>query len=335
MAGGSLCVHKYEDVISLENLLEAWGEFKVGKKTRLDVQEFEHNLMTNLIILHESLVDGTYIHKSYNARAINDPKPRKIHIASVRDRVLHRAIYRRLYPFFDRIFIADSFSCRDNKGTHRALQRFEVMARQVSMNNTKTCWVLKCDVRQFFASIDHRVLLELLSKKIADEKLLWLLANIIASFSSSKPGVGLPLGNLTSQLLSNVYLHEMDLFVEQGLRIKNYIRYADDFVLLSRDYDELKSQLYVISDWLGVELKLWLHPNKVSIETMASGVDFLGWVHFQKHRVLRGVTRKRMIRNVAKGAGKESLASYRGMLGWGNGYKIASKLPKSGGEGLT
>lgn len=326
LVGKILFEHKYEEIISLENLFEAWGEFRVGKKIKAAVQRFELNLMSNLITLHESLTDGTYRHSEYRTRIINDPKRRVINVAGVRDRVLHRAIYRKLYPFFDKLFIADSFSCRNEKGTHKALDRFKLMAGQVSMNNRRTCWVLKCDVRQFFASIDQRVLLQILSKRIVDKKIMWLLARIISSFSSSRPGVGLPLGNLTSQLLANVYLNELDQFVKQKMKIKHYIRYADDFVLLSRDKYELRRLLYVISDWLSAELKLWLHPAKVSISTMASGVDFLGWVHWPEHRILRGVTKKRMLRKVEIGVGENSLASYRGMLSWGNTYELSKNL---------
>lgn len=322
----SRCSHKYENIISFENLLAAWDEFRVGKKMKPDVQKFERHLATNLLSLHESLEDGTYCHGAYTKMIINDPKRRVIHKASVRDRVLYRAIYRQLYPFFDKLFMADSFSCRNKKGTHRALKRFEETARQVSRNNTKTCWVLKCDVRQFFASINHGVLVQILWTRITDEKIMWLLAGIIGSFSSSTLSVGLPLGNLTSQLLANVYLNELDQFVKQKLKVKNYIRYADDFVLLSRDRSELKRLLYVISDWLGKELKLCLHPDKVSIDTVASGVDFLGWVHWPEYRVLRDVTRKRMLKKVAGGVSEESLASYRGMLKWGNGYKLSGNL---------
>ena len=210
-----VCVgHTYAKIISLENLFEAWEEFKAGKKLKLDVQAFERNLMTNLITLHESLNTGTYRHAPYKTIIINDPKRRVINIATVCDRVLHRAIYRQLYPFFDKLFIADSFSCRNDKGTHRALNRFKVIAGQVSKNNHQTCWVLKCDVRQFFASINHLTLLKILSRRIADKKIMWLLSQIINSFSSTAPGVGLPLGNLTSQLLSNIYLNELDQFIK-------------------------------------------------------------------------------------------------------------------------
>jgi retron-type reverse transcriptase len=315
--------HKYEEIISLENLLEAWCEFRIGKKLRQDVQEFEHNLMSELIILQESLENGTYQHSPYQAFIVNDPKRRSIHKASVADRVLHRAIYRQLYTVFDTQFIEGSFSSRRSKGVHKALEQFMKFSRGVSVNYHKTAWVLKCDIRQFFASIDHRVLTKILKKYIDDDRLLNLLAAIIGSFSASTPGVGLPLGNLTSQLLANVYLNEMDQFIKHELKVKYYVRYADDFVLMSRDRAVLKRQLYLISDWLGVYLQLFIHPKKLSIATVASGVDFLGWVHFPHHRTLRTVTKRRMMMRLKMSNNENGVASYLGLLGYGDGYKIA------------
>ena len=135
--------YTYEDIISLENLLAAWREFVKGKRKKLDVQEFGLRLMDNVISLHEDLRMKTYRHGDYQAFRIYDPKPRNIHKATVRDRLLHRAIYRKLYLFFDRVFIADSFSCRYDKGTHGAINRFRQFIWKVSENNTKTCWILK------------------------------------------------------------------------------------------------------------------------------------------------------------------------------------------------
>src|SRR3989344_4968591 len=135
--------HTYNDIISLENLLEAWREFLNGKRGRKDVQVFERDLMGNIISLHEELAQRTYTHSAYHAFNISDPKPRNIHKASVRDRLLHRALYRVLYPFFDRAFISDSYSCRRGKGTHKAISRFRFFGRRTSKNHTKTAWVLK------------------------------------------------------------------------------------------------------------------------------------------------------------------------------------------------
>ena len=166
----------------MENLLISWQEFLRGKKKRNDVILFQSKLMNNIFDLHNDLKNKTYKHGQYEAFKINDPKPRDIHKASVRDRLLHHAIYRILYPYFNKKFIYDSYSCRLGKGTHRAIYRFEKFQRIVSQNNTKTCSILKCDIRKFFANIDHDFLKEILQKHIQDENILWLLSQVIDSF---------------------------------------------------------------------------------------------------------------------------------------------------------
>src|SRR3989338_5686030 len=168
----------YKDIISIENLLLAWEEFLNGKKNKIDAQEFQLNLFDNIISLYNSLQTKTYTHAGYKAFNISDPKPSNIHKASVRDRLLHHAIYKILYPYFDRLFIFDSYSCRVAKGTHKAIERFKKFGNQVSKSNTKTCWVLKCDIRKFFASINHKILLDILKKYIKDREIIWLLERI-------------------------------------------------------------------------------------------------------------------------------------------------------------
>ncbi len=317
--------HSFEDIICIKNLLAAWQEFLPGKRAKPDVQEFGLHLMDNLFALHYELAHHTYNHGSYQAFRINDPKPRKIHKSSVRDRLLHHAVYRILYPFFDRTFISDSFSCRLGKGTHKALNRFRAFQYQVSQNDTRICWVLKCDIKKFFEHINHYILIRILKEHISDQNIMWLLENVIHSFSAA-PGRGLPLGNLTSQLLVNIYMNEFDQFAKHALKSKYYIRYADDFVILSHDKTRLEGLLPRIDNFLTERLALTLHPNKISIETVASGIDFLGWVHFSDHRVLRTVTKRRMIRKLQNEFTKESLASYVGLLGYGNAKKILNSL---------
>lgn len=317
----------YEHIISLENLLEAWLEFAVGKRARRDVQEFERNLMDNIMILHGDLFSKTYRHSPYHAFNISDPKPRNIHKATVRDRLLHHAIYRILYPYFDTKFVHDSYSCRNNKGVHCATERFRTFSYKVSKNNTRTAWVLKCDIRKFFASIDHVILEKMLARHIHDQDVLRLLRSVIGSFHSSKFFVGLPLGNLTSQLLVNIYMNEFDQFVKQTLNAKYYVRYADDFVILSHDKTYLELMLSKIRMFLSTTLALELHPHKVSIATVASGVDFLGWVYFPDHQVLRTTTKKRMFRNImAKGGKEETVQSYFGLVSHGNSWKLRQKI---------
>lgn len=314
--------HGFHDIASVENLVEAWREFVRGKRGRRDVQEFGMHLMDNVFALHADLTHHTYWHGGYQAFNISDPKPRNIHKASVRDRLVHHALYRALYPFFNRTFIADSYSCRLKKGTHKALDRFRAFSYNVSKNHTRTAWVLKCDIRKFFASIDQTILMDILRIYIPDDEILWLLQEIIGSFSSTVPGVGLPLGNLTSQLLVNVYMNQFDQFMKHDLHARHYIRYADDFVIFSHDREWLCDLIPQIEVFLRDRLRLTLHPDKVFIKTLASGVDFLGWVHFPDHRVLRTATKRRMMKRLVMHPVLESFASYRGLLQHGDTYKI-------------
>ena len=317
----------FELIISLDNLLLAWREFSKGKRTKPDVLFFQSRLMDNLLDLHQELKTHTYRHGSYKHFRIADPKPRDIHKASVRDRLVHHAIYRVLYPYFDRKFIADSYSCRVNKGTHRAMDRFRDFAFKVSKNHTKTCWVLKCDIKKFFASIDHGTLKNILAKHISDQDTLWLLSNVIDSFSTEgKLGVGLPLGNLTSQLLVNIYMNEFDQYVKHTLKVKYYVRYADDFVILSPDRKYLKQLFITLVQFLHDRLKIVPHPTKCFIKTYSSGLDFLGWVHFPYTRVLRTSTKRRMLRSLSWYPRRETVNSYRGLLSHGNTRKIGRAL---------
>ena len=330
--------HKFEDIISLENLFSAWQEFIVGKKNKRDVQEFGRNLFDNILSLHKDLEKGNYCHGDYRSFFVNDPKRRHIHKASVRDRLLHHAVYRILYSFFDRKFISDSFSCRLGKGTYKAIDCFRQMIYVVSKNNTRTCWALKCDIRKFFANINHKILIGILKECIKDKKILWLLENIIESYCTERAveiikekdccGAGLPLGNLTSQLFANIYMNEFDQYVKHGLRVKYYVRYADDFVFLSENKEYLKNLIPKIQSFLQDELKLSLHPKKVILKTIFSGIDFLGWINFCDHRVLRRATRRRMLRRITDSSKDKALQSYLGLLRHGNTERLRSMTLK-------
>ena len=331
-----------------------------GKRKRRDVAEFSVHLMDHILQLHQELQEGTYRHGGYQAFKLNDPKPRHIHKASVRDRLVHHAVYRMLYPYFDRKFIFDSYSCRNTKGTHRAIRRFASMARAVSHNHTRTCWVLQCDIRKFFASIDHTVLIDMLKQHIPDQRIMRLLENIIGSFQTfpgkglpsttlysslshvprslalnrfpayqslgNKAVLGLPLGNLTSQLFVNVYMDRFDQFMKRELKVKHYIRYADDFVMVSEDKDYLSSLLPAIKTFLNQQVHLTLHRGKVSLRTVASGVDFLGWITFPHHRVLRTTTKRGMFRRLEEHLTPETVQSYLGLLHHGNGYSLQQEV---------
>lgn len=317
--------HTYEDIISVDNILASWREFLRGKRKREGVQAFQLHLMDNVLRLHRELADRAYTHGEYEQFCIADPKSRLIHKASVRDRLVHHCLYRKLYPFFDRTFIADSYSCRKLKGAHKALDRFRRFFWKVSQNNTRTCWVLKCDIKKCFASIDHAILKSILAEYIPDWDIRQLLAEVIDSFhTNGENGVGLPLGNLTSQLFVNIYLNEFDQFIKHTLKGKCYIRYADDFVLLSNDKTELEQAIPQIRTFLYENLCLQAH--KVSIQTYASGVDYLGWVHFPTHRVLRTKTKKKMFARMKGHPTEATLQSYLGLLSYGDTYKLQKRL---------
>ncbi|MEK7129963.1 MAG: reverse transcriptase/maturase family protein [Patescibacteria group bacterium] len=285
------------------------------------------HLVDNIFTLHRELSQKIYRHGSYHAFQLNDPKPRAIHKADVRDRLIHHALYRRLYPYFDKTFIFDSYSCRNKKGTHRAIDRFRAFGRKVSHNNTRTAWVLKCDIKGFFASIDHGVLLRILKRHIQDADTIGLLQEVVESFCARKRShSGLPLGNLTSQLLVNIYMNEFDQFIKRTLKVRYYIRYADDFVILHERKANVERLLPKILEFLETTLNLTLHPDKVFIKPLASGIDFLGWVHFPHHRVLRTTTKRRMFTKLKRNHSHASLASYIGMLSHGNTYKLLLRL---------
>ena len=186
--------------------------------------------------------------------------------------------------------------------------------------------MLKCDIKKFFANIDHQILKNILAEYILDKDILWLIDQVIDSFNSGQPRVGLPLGNLTSQLLVNIYMNKFDQLVKHKLKIKHYIRYADDFIILSEDRDWLLHILPKLADFLEEELKLQLHPDKVFIKTLASGVDWLGWVNFPMHRVLRTSTKRRMFKKVAISQKPETLNSYLGLLKHGNTHQLKKRI---------
>lgn len=311
----------------------AWQEFCKGKRKKKDVQEFEFDLEDNLFTLHESLKNKTYNHENYSAFNVCDPKLRKIHKAKVRDRVLHHAIFRILYPIFDENFIFDSYSCRNNKGTHAAVRRLEKFLKKASNNNHKKIFALKCDIKKFFESIDQEILLKIMKRRIADDELLWLLEKLIESFST-----GLPLGNVTSQLFSNIYLNEFDQFVKHVLKEKYYLRYCDDFIILRENEEDFEKIIFEIDNFLQNKLKLKLHPNKIIIRKYRQGIDFLGYVVLPNHIALRTKTKRRMFKKlkikkkmvnkqmVSAESYNQSLQSYLGILKHCRGYKIQSLL---------
>ena len=182
-------------------------------------------------------------------------------------------------------------------------------------------------MKKFFDSIDHNVLLEIICQCVHDEGTLQLVRQIIDSFEKS-PSIGLPLGNVTSQLFANIYLNELDQFVKHNLKIRHYLRYCDDFIILGYGENALKETIKQISDFLEAHLKLSLHPNKIIIRKYRQGIDFLGYVVLPHHRVLRTKTKKRILKKVRGGVNEHSVQSYFGVLSHCDGYKLRQNILK-------
>ncbi len=327
----SLMHDNYIDLISIENLFQAWSEFRVGKGKRVDVQEFERNLEDNLFDLQVKLASKTYKHEGYQSFYVSDPKRRHIHKAQVHDRVLHHLLYKYLYALFDPNFIYDSYSCRVNKGTHNGVKRLKKFTRIVSKNYTRDCWALKLDIKKFFASVDHNILLKLLKKKISDQDILWLLGNVINSFhSDQRVGKGIPLGNLTSQIFANIYMNELDQFMKHEMKTKYYLRYADDFVILSQNKKFLYPCIDTSQQFLQSRLKLELHPKKILVRKLDWGIDFLGYIVLPHYILPRTKTKRRMFKKLEEKIGadnfNQSLQSYLGYLKHANSYRIEKEL---------
>lgn len=328
----------FEKVISLENLFLAWNEFKKDKLNKKDVLKFEWNLEPNIIELHRSLKYHKYRHGVYTSFNICDPKQRKIHKATVRDRVLHHAIFRILNPLFEPAFISHSFSCRINKGTHKGVNSLAYSLNKVSKNSRKPCFALKCDIKKFFDSVDHQILFEIIKKRIKDEDALQLVWGIISSFHSRERERGIPIGNLTSQLFANIYLNEFDYFIKHNLRIKHYVRYTDDFVIVADSRDFLENLIPIIQRFLKNFLKLKLHPNKISIRKFRQGIDFLGYNLLPKYRLLRTKTKKRIYKKIkqrmeqykmgliSEETVEQSFSSYLGVLSHAEAYEFHEDL---------
>lgn len=328
----------YDELISFRNLHLAWCDFRLGKSHKEDVIGFEHNLENGLFCLQNELANLKYQHGHYKRFVVNDPKYRIIHKAEVRDRIVHTLVSRKLEEIYQNVFISHSYSCQRKRGTHRALFALAKMCRCQSRNYSYNFWYLKCDIRKFFDNINHDILLEILWRKVKDEKFMWLINQILQSFFCGNLGIGLPLGNFTSQWFGNIYLNEFDYFIKHDLRIKNYVRYADDFLIIANDANVLKNILGKARQFLFGRLKLTIHPNKIVIKKFSAGIDWVGYKIFPHYLVLRKATRKRMFIKLAKRYNERekvqigcnqyfaTLNSYFGQLHHCRGYKLSQKI---------
>lgn len=289
-----MCI--YDKLCSWSNLLLAYRRASKGKRGQAGVAAFEYRLEDNLLTLQAELTAQIYRPGPYTSFFIHEPKRRLISAAPFRDRVVHHALCNLIEPVFERSFSSDSYANRVGKGTHRALARCQQLARCYRYS-------LQCDVEQFFPAIDHAILRHSLGVKITDERVMWLVDQILAGgvgvlaeqyqmrwfpgddLTAALRPRGLPIGNLTSQFWANCYLHDLDNFIKRGLGCQGYLRYVDDMVLFSSD----KAQLWrwradIIQRLAG--LRLTIHPA-AQPRPVVEGISFLGFVIYPQRRRLK------------------------------------------------
>jgi RNA-directed DNA polymerase len=274
-----LCIYTgkvFKQITSFKNLLRSYYQARRNKRTRTKLLKFELNFEDRLIDIGKQIEDGSYRPKQYHQFQVYEPKLRQISAPALIDRVAHHAIVNVIEPVIDRRFTDHTFACRKGKGGHLCLLKTTVYYKKIA-KKYKIFYALKCDIKSYFSNIDHRNLINFLAQSIKCIKTLKLLTIIIGSYQDSH-GKGIPIGNLTSQLFANVYLHPLDVFVTQKLNEKNYFRYMDDFVVISADKNYLIDLRTKIKNFLEQELKLQLHPKKSNIFRADRGLDFVGFM---------------------------------------------------------
>ncbi len=325
----------YEKVYSFENIYLAYTKAKQNKRYREDVLTFTDNLEANLITIQNELIWKMYSPGRYREFIVYEPKKRIIQAPSFKDRVVHHALCNVIEPIFDARFIYDSYACRKGKGTHAGVERIIYFLRKLARSLPRT-YCLKADISSYFPSIDHTVLKTLLRKKVSCEDTLWFIDTIIDGTSCGSAR-GIPIGALTSQLFANIYLNELDTFVKHDLRAKHYVRYVDDFIILSDSKEELWEHLGEIEIFLQDKLKLSLN-HKTGIFPATLGIDFLGYRIWKDKLLLRKANihrSKRRLRKLRvlheKGEVKfeklrSSVASWQGQCKFSKSYSAMQRV---------
>ncbi len=285
----------YEQIYAFDNLLSAWHKARKGKRRQREVLRFEHDLEGNLIQLQNELVWQQYQPGAYRYFTVLLPKPRQIAALPFRDRVLQHAINNIIEPIFEARFISDSFACRPGRGTHACANRVQQFLR-VAQRNHGRIYALKADIAKYFASIHRPTILKLLARHIACERTLALISRIIYA-DGEDTEFGIPIGNLTSQLMANIYLHQLDMEVKHGVRAQYYARYMDDFCIIHHDKQYLHAARAHLEDWLQDNLLLRTnHKTQVAPVANRNGMalDFVGYRMHPTHRLLRRDSIKRI-----------------------------------------
>lgn len=317
----------WKDVISEENIKDAYRKSIKGKRNYSSVKRFELNKEQNLKNIQLALINQTYKTSNYNQRTIYEPKERIIYVLPLNpDRVVHHALMNILIPIFTKMFIKNTFACIKDRGLHKG----SILTTKY-VKKYKYC--LKCDIRKFYPSINHDVLYQMCERKFKEKEILWLLHEIIYSIEGE---TNVPIGNLPSQWFGNFYMTPFDRYVTEDLGINAYVRYCDDFCLFSNDKSELNKAKVKIELFLRDVLKLKM--SKCDLFRTTQGVDFLGYRHFKNYKLLRKRTAKRVKKRlpvilkrfkegkISQDKFRSCVESTYGWVKWANTYNFQLKL---------
>ncbi len=344
----------WDEIISFENLYEAYKNARKNKRYRSEILKFSSDVEKHLFELHEELKNRTYKEGRYREFYIYDPKIRLIMALPFRDRVVQWAVYQKINPIFSNGYITDSYACINGRGVHSAALRLQYWLRLLNRKKDEKWYYQKLDFTKYFYRISHDVLINILSKKIKDDGLIWYLTQVIdsgempfglplgrkadeVSVNDRLYDVGMPIGSLMSQMFANIYLNELDQYVKRELSIKYYIRYMDDIVILHNDKKELRKIKEKVESYAKEVLRLDLNDKSV-LRPVSLGIEFCGYKVWHNHIKLRKSTAlrmKRYIKHLKKRYAKREidspeirqvLVSYNGMLKHCDSRELKKKI---------
>lgn len=346
---------------SFRSIYNDYLKCRRNKRNSINALRFEINAEDNILKLENELKDKSYRPSRCILFTAQKPKVREIFASDFKDRVVHHTLIKHLTSIWEPVFIYDSYACREEKGTHKAVIRLKSFLRRITYNGNIRAYYLQLDIKDFFISINKEILFDLVSRRIVNKEMLWLVEQIIFSdctknfIQRGDPQIharipenktlfgknnerGLPIGNLTSQFFANIYLNELDQYVKHKLKIKYYIRYVDDFVILGYNPIQLAEIRTKIEGFLKENLKLKLHPKRRRLLPVSNGIDFLGYIVRQNYILVR----RRVINNLKEKLRqfdnspikdlnelKKTVTSYLGHFKWANAYNLTqSIIPK-------
>jgi len=341
-------------IFSFKNIYQCYLDCRRKKRNTRNALQFEINAEENIFKLEQELKGHIYHPSRSILFAATKPKLREIFAADFPDRVVHHILVKELEKIWEPVFIHDSYACRLERGTHKAVKRLQKFLRRITKNGNIRAYYLQLDIKDFFTSIDKNILFSLIKDKVKDPEVLWLAEKIIfwdctTSYIKRDPGRllsnippnkslfgkenkhGVPIGNLSSQFFANVYLNELDQYVKHSLKAHYYLRYVDDFVILSENPIQLRAYKAQIEEFLATRLKLQLHPKRHKLLPVSGGIDFLGYITRHNYILVRRRVLNNLRAKIAELRGfptklKDSLASYFGHFRWANSYRLKQKI---------